>query len=221
MAKRPAKKKIEKKESGVARLPALKPGKYADGLPLHEIQYLECKLILRPNHFTSRKSFFDFAKIMRRPAAETKFAASGWSVRRRPSDSAGCLSRGAPHVPRQPCHHRPCRTPLNLFPRPVCPSEGFYRYGARLSARNGRRAVDAKSYKQPSPAHCEPPTSHTGTKSSWTCAAAKRLRDPLGRHPLFNTSPARGRSQRASRQRPSPAWILLGSAIPERERILA
>ena len=67
--KRPAKKKIEKKESGVTRLPALKPGKYADGLPLHEIHYLECKLILRPNHFTSRKSFFDFAKIMRRPAA--------------------------------------------------------------------------------------------------------------------------------------------------------
>ena len=76
MPKRPAKKKIEKKESGVARLPALKPGKYADGLPLHEIQYLECKLILRPNHFTSRKSFFDFAKIMRRPAAETKVAFS-------------------------------------------------------------------------------------------------------------------------------------------------
>jgi hypothetical protein len=72
MPKRPAKKKIEKKESSVIRLPALKPGKYADGLPLHEIQYLECKLILRPNHFTSRKSFFDFAKIMRRPAAETK-----------------------------------------------------------------------------------------------------------------------------------------------------
>src|SRR6516164_3141230 len=71
MPKRPAKKKIEKKETSVTRLPAVKPGKYADGLPLHEIQYLECKLILRPNHFTSRKSFLDFAKIMRRPAAAT------------------------------------------------------------------------------------------------------------------------------------------------------
>ena len=48
----------------------MKPGKYADGMPLHEVQYLECKLILRPNHFTSRKSLFDFAKVMRRPAAE-------------------------------------------------------------------------------------------------------------------------------------------------------
>src|SRR5262249_52868149 len=71
MAKRIV-KKTEKKERGVKWLPDLKPGKYADGLPLNEIQYLECKLILRPNHFTSRKSFFDFAKIMRRPAAETK-----------------------------------------------------------------------------------------------------------------------------------------------------
>src|SRR5262245_16245923 len=61
-----------KKASSVTPIPDVKPGKYADGLPLNEIQYLECKLILRPNHFTSRKSFFDFAKIMRRPAAETK-----------------------------------------------------------------------------------------------------------------------------------------------------
>src|SRR5262249_29344606 len=65
-------KRNEKKKGGVPWIPDLKPGRYADGLPLNEIQYLECKLILRPNHFTSRKSFFDFAKIMRRPAAETK-----------------------------------------------------------------------------------------------------------------------------------------------------
>src|SRR5262249_15569005 len=72
MRKRATKKRIEKKETSVTRLPAVKPGKYADGLPLHEIQYLECKLMLWPNHFTSRKSFFDFAKVMRRPAAATK-----------------------------------------------------------------------------------------------------------------------------------------------------
>jgi hypothetical protein len=72
MPKRATKKKTEKKQSSVMQLPDVKPGKYADGLPLHEIRYLECKLILRPNHFTSRKSFFDFAKIMRRPAAEAK-----------------------------------------------------------------------------------------------------------------------------------------------------
>ena len=52
------------------RLPDIKPGRYADGIPFNEVQYLECKIILRPNHFTSRKSFFDFAKVMRRPAEE-------------------------------------------------------------------------------------------------------------------------------------------------------
>ena len=40
-------------------------------MPFDEVQYLECKIILRPNHFTSRKSFFDFAKAMRRPAEES------------------------------------------------------------------------------------------------------------------------------------------------------
>jgi hypothetical protein len=54
----------------VHHLPAIKPGKYADGLPYDEIRYLECKLILKPNHFTSRQSLFDFAKVLRRPARE-------------------------------------------------------------------------------------------------------------------------------------------------------
>src|SRR5262245_52656398 len=54
----------------VRRVPLLKPGKYADGLPLHEVRYLECKLILRPNHFMTRDSFWDFAKVMKGPAAK-------------------------------------------------------------------------------------------------------------------------------------------------------
>ena len=52
------------------RMPELKPGKYSDGLPLDEVKYLECKLILKPNHFTSRESLFDFCKVLRRPAKE-------------------------------------------------------------------------------------------------------------------------------------------------------
>jgi hypothetical protein len=56
----------------VKRVPDLKPGAYADGLPLHEVQYLQCKLILRPNKFTSRKQLFDFAKVLRGPAREHK-----------------------------------------------------------------------------------------------------------------------------------------------------
>jgi hypothetical protein len=54
----------------LGRVPKIKPGKYADGLPLHEVEYLCCKLLLRPNRFTSRQSLFDFAKVMKMPAAE-------------------------------------------------------------------------------------------------------------------------------------------------------
>src|SRR5262245_53901217 len=58
----------ESKSTWAGRIPLLKPGRYADGLPLHEIQYLCCKLVLRPNRFRSRKSLFDFAKVLREPA---------------------------------------------------------------------------------------------------------------------------------------------------------
>src|SRR3954447_26594664 len=63
-----AAKPVAKPTIRVRHLPAVKPGKYADGLPYDEIRYLECKLILKPNHFTSRQSLFDFAKVLRRPA---------------------------------------------------------------------------------------------------------------------------------------------------------
>src|SRR5215469_5238052 len=56
--------------SWVGRVPQLKPGRYADGMPFHHVQYLCCKLILRPNKFDSRESFFDFGKVMREPAKE-------------------------------------------------------------------------------------------------------------------------------------------------------
>jgi hypothetical protein len=50
------------------RIPLIKPGRYADGLPFHEMQYLCCKLVLRPNRFRSRDNLFDFAKVLRAPA---------------------------------------------------------------------------------------------------------------------------------------------------------
>jgi hypothetical protein len=56
--------------SWVGRIPQLKPGRYSDGLPFHEVEYVSCKLMLRPNHFTSRKSLFEFARVMRKPAEE-------------------------------------------------------------------------------------------------------------------------------------------------------
>lgn len=48
----------------------LKPGEYSDGHPLDEVQYLECKIILKPERFVSRKSFWEFAKLLRPTAKE-------------------------------------------------------------------------------------------------------------------------------------------------------
>jgi hypothetical protein len=56
--------------SWVGRVPHLKPGKYADGLPLHDIHYLCCKLVLKPNHFRSRKNLFEFSKVLLEPAEQ-------------------------------------------------------------------------------------------------------------------------------------------------------
>jgi hypothetical protein len=66
--------------SWVGRVPQLKPGTYADGMPIHQVEYLCCKLILRPNKFHSRESFFEFGKVMREPARKngTKFTVSGF-----------------------------------------------------------------------------------------------------------------------------------------------
>jgi len=50
------------------RVPDLKPGQYSDGHPLDEVSYLECKIILKPDLFTSRKSFFDFSDLVGKSA---------------------------------------------------------------------------------------------------------------------------------------------------------
>ena len=50
--------------------PAVHPGHYSDGHPLDLVHYLECKIILRPERFTSVKSFHEFGKIVRRVADE-------------------------------------------------------------------------------------------------------------------------------------------------------
>ena len=59
---------LKVKTTVAGTMPLLRPGKYADGLPLHDLQYLAFKLILKPNRFTSRKSMFDFAKVFKEPA---------------------------------------------------------------------------------------------------------------------------------------------------------
>jgi hypothetical protein len=49
-------------------------------MPIHKVEYLCCKLILRPNRFTSRESLFDFGKVMRDPARahDVKFTNTGF-----------------------------------------------------------------------------------------------------------------------------------------------
>jgi hypothetical protein len=49
-------------------------------MPLHQVEYLCCKLLLRPNRFTSRESLFDFGKVMLKPAKENgvKFSNKGF-----------------------------------------------------------------------------------------------------------------------------------------------
>jgi hypothetical protein len=44
------------------------PSGYADGTPLDRVQYLEAKLILKPDRFKSVESFRDFGRIVRRVA---------------------------------------------------------------------------------------------------------------------------------------------------------
>jgi hypothetical protein len=77
-------KQLPKREpvtpSWVGRVPQLKPGQYKDGMPIHSPEYICCKLLLRPNKFVSRESFFEFGKTMRGPAREhgVKFTDGGF-----------------------------------------------------------------------------------------------------------------------------------------------
>jgi hypothetical protein len=62
-------KKSKESENGdTPRAPDLKKGKYADGNPLDEVKYLECKLILKGDRFTTESDFDGFGKIVKRAA---------------------------------------------------------------------------------------------------------------------------------------------------------
>jgi hypothetical protein len=49
-------------------VPDLQPGAYSDGHPLDDVHYLECKIILKGERFTSVENFSDFGKIVHRTA---------------------------------------------------------------------------------------------------------------------------------------------------------
>jgi hypothetical protein len=54
------------------RDPGSPRGHYSDGHPLDEVQYLECKVILKPDRFTSVDAFRSFGKLVRRTAGDVK-----------------------------------------------------------------------------------------------------------------------------------------------------
>jgi hypothetical protein len=64
------KTEVPEDKSWVGRVPKIKAGRYADGLPFHQVEYLCCKMMLRPNRFDSRKSLFDFGDALLGPAKE-------------------------------------------------------------------------------------------------------------------------------------------------------
>jgi len=51
-------------------LPASPLGRYEDGAPFDKVRYLEAKLILKPEPFTSVQAFRDFGAIVKRVAGE-------------------------------------------------------------------------------------------------------------------------------------------------------
>jgi hypothetical protein len=61
---------MAKSESRPGQALDLKQGQYSDGSPLDEVQYLECKLILKPDRFTAAKVFFDYGKLVAKTAKE-------------------------------------------------------------------------------------------------------------------------------------------------------
>src|SRR5215471_4006036 len=58
------------KRSQPAPVTDSKHDQYSDGHPLDEVQYLECKLILKPDRFTAAKVFLDYGKLVAKTAKE-------------------------------------------------------------------------------------------------------------------------------------------------------
>jgi len=65
------------------RVPEITPGQYEDGTPLHQVQFLECKIILKPDRFDSLRSFAEYAKLVKHTAlaAGVEFSNEKASVR--------------------------------------------------------------------------------------------------------------------------------------------
>jgi hypothetical protein len=72
--------KQSKQDALLDRVVDLKQGTYSDGHPLDEVHYLECKLILKADRFTSAKSFLEYGKLVGRAADELDIGFSSKGV---------------------------------------------------------------------------------------------------------------------------------------------
>ena len=63
-----AKKGEKAAKPAIALLAPAPDGSYGDGVPFDKVQYLEAKLILKPEGFTSMRAFRDFGRIVQRTA---------------------------------------------------------------------------------------------------------------------------------------------------------
>jgi hypothetical protein len=61
---------MPKYQSRSAPVTDSKQSQYSDGHPLDAVQYLECKLILKPERFTAAKVFLDYGKLVAKTAKE-------------------------------------------------------------------------------------------------------------------------------------------------------
>lgn len=67
-----------------AKAPRMQPGTYSDGSPLDDVHYLECKLILKPERFTSAKVFLEYGELVARTAKQFGIGFSNKGVVLRP-----------------------------------------------------------------------------------------------------------------------------------------
>lgn len=64
------KETVAQTESKKNMVPEMKEGTYSDGHPLDQVQYLECKLILKPDRFTAAKTFLEYGALAGKTANE-------------------------------------------------------------------------------------------------------------------------------------------------------
>jgi hypothetical protein len=65
-------------------VPRLPPGAYSDGHPLDEVNYLECKLILKPDRFTAAQAFLEYGALVRSVAKKCGIVLDGAGVPLKP-----------------------------------------------------------------------------------------------------------------------------------------